>query len=190
AEVPAALERIVMRALEKRRDRRYANARDMRQDLLEAARELGGSALPEDDLAKLMQRLFAERIEQKSEMLRQVRVGRMPPSLVAAEVDEDVELPSVVGDVPTRVVPAPPPARRAWSRALLALGGAAVVAGAIASRRTEPLAAVSGLSAVAAQARPAPAPPKAPEVVVRIETTPPGASVMIGDELRGETPLD
>jgi len=94
---PEVLEPICARALARDRLERYANALEMRRDLVAAIRKMGGAdggAGEEERLAVLMARLFADRIEEKREMLRhapQAAIGRLP----AAEVDAHVELPAV-----------------------------------------------------------------------------------------------
>jgi serine/threonine-protein kinase len=91
---PEALERVVMRALARRREDRYASCADMRRDLGAVLRDLHAET-PEDDLARLMERIFADRIEEKTEMLRGVGAPSGVSRLVAAEADAGFELPSI-----------------------------------------------------------------------------------------------
>jgi hypothetical protein len=49
--------------------------------------------MPEEDLGRLMKRLFGDRIAEKAEMLKQVRAGSAMPSLPAADADSTVEVP-------------------------------------------------------------------------------------------------
>ncbi len=93
---PEALSRVVMRALSRSRRRRYQTALEMRQDLLAVARELSPSLTPEDDLAALMRRLFADRMQEKADTLRRVQQGTTVARLPDNDADLEVELPIVV----------------------------------------------------------------------------------------------
>jgi serine/threonine-protein kinase len=97
-EIPPALEAVVMRALARRREDRFDTAADMRRELLSVMRTLGGDEAPEEALARTMSELFAERIEDKREMLRRCRSGSGPTHVPAAEVHTEVELPVVADD--------------------------------------------------------------------------------------------
>jgi serine/threonine-protein kinase len=95
AACPKALDLICLRALARDPGQRYATAADMRQDLLTAMRATGGEGLPEDRLAETMLRIFADRKQEKEEMLRRVREGDRPTGLPSAEADDAVEIPAV-----------------------------------------------------------------------------------------------
>ncbi len=196
---PPALEKVVMKALARRREDRYQTAQEMRRDLLTAARTLGASELPEEALSKLMQRLFAERIEEKEDMLRRFRGGTAPTHIPVAEADEDVDLPSVVEDLSTihtsADVMAPSErsgSARRWLAPLVAAVVVAIVAAVVVGQRmSAPVAAASAPAAVSAEPPPA-ASSAAPavSVVLRIETTPPGAKVVVAGKPEGETPVE
>ncbi len=87
---PLALETVIMRALSKKPDDRYATAAEMRKDLLEIARVLSS---PVESLAERMQRLFPERIAEKNELLRMVRDGDQVAHMPEGEVEESVKVP-------------------------------------------------------------------------------------------------
>lgn len=94
---PTELERICLRALARDRRDRYETALDLRRDLLTACRQPSSSSstsdrLPEEALASLMARLFAERRAEKLEMLRRFKDGSVPTTMPAQEVDEQVDL--------------------------------------------------------------------------------------------------
>jgi serine/threonine protein kinase len=90
APIPAALESVVMKALARDREQRHASANDLRRELIAAARGIGGEQDESAKLAELMRALFPDRIAQKEEMLRRVRVGDAITSVPTAEVDVDL----------------------------------------------------------------------------------------------------
>ena len=69
--VPGAMDRVVMRALEREPSRRYATARDMSRELMEVVRE-GGEPTGLGDLAEWMKPLFAESQSEQLELVRTV----------------------------------------------------------------------------------------------------------------------
>ena len=95
---PPELERICLKALQKDPDDRYATAMEMRRELLAVAAELNKGKTPSASIAKVMRKLFAGRIDQKSEMLRAVRSGEDVPSRTLAVEEQSVELPVVAND--------------------------------------------------------------------------------------------
>ncbi|MCA9599422.1 MAG: serine/threonine protein kinase [Myxococcales bacterium] len=201
---PPVLENVVMKALSRRRDDRYQTAQEMRRELLSAARQLGTTELPEEQLSAVMHRVFAERIEEKEDMLRRFHVGSAPTKIPVAEADEDVDLPSVVEDLSTIhtstdvAASTPKPAPRRFLAPLvaaaLAAGVAVFVVGRQVSNAPAPEPAVS-LPAPVASAPPPPAassaaPAEAATVVLRIETTPSGARVSIPGSPPTTTPAE
>jgi hypothetical protein len=111
---PPVLEKIMLRALERDREKRYPTAQAMRRDLLAAAREMSADVAPEERLASVMQRLFADRAAEKSAMLRRVEAGAAIDDIPAPETDGSIEIPMAV-DV--RSVPPPAPNAAAVSAA-------------------------------------------------------------------------
>lgn len=139
APLPPALEAVILRALERNRDARFASAAEMRRALGEAAVTYESPAVPEEALAQLMRRLFADRIEEKREMLRRVRAGSLLSAVPSADIDIDVELPTIEGaHIPLQgprsgeVASEPEPRAPRRRTALLALLAAIVVGGAMA----------------------------------------------------------
>ncbi|HZO17028.1 MAG TPA: serine/threonine-protein kinase, partial [Polyangiaceae bacterium] len=175
---PKALEAICMRALARRPADRYATAADMRRDLVKA--ELGGAGLPEEALASLMQRIFRDRIEEKREMLRRVRSGSGVTRIPPAETDYDVDLPMVDGGSTIRSSPRP---RRLGWMALLLLPVAALVAWNLPkSQRAE-----RAFEIPVTVSAPV---PEHGDVVLHVETKPPGATILVNEIERGTTPGD
>jgi eukaryotic-like serine/threonine-protein kinase len=214
ADYPEILEDICMKALSRDKDKRYQTAKAMQDDLEAAVQLLLGRTDARMELAYHLERLFADRIEEKRKMLHDVRSGTEMPSLPSVEVDESVVVPQVSQYTKTPVsgiAPMPPPAPRtsrgiAAALALLAvLAIAAVVAiprvigdDATATPPAPPpppieTAAVTPEPAPAPSPPPSgdPAPPTAPsEVVIRIESRPKGATVFVDGEDKGKAPVD
>ncbi len=186
--VPAALDAVCLRALERDPARRYATALELRRALLDWLHGASPSLLPEEGLAALMAQLFSDRIAGKQSVVASLREGVTPAAVPPGEPDLEVELPSVIDATPpTKAVPPPRPRRAPW----LALGGTMLLASAAGvwvalprpAAEPPPLAAPPS---VAEQAAPAPTPAK---VSLFIESTPAGATVLLGGVVRGETPL-
>lgn len=89
---PAELERICLRALDRDPDKRYSNAADMRRDLVEVSKSLGFQGIPEEALASQMAEVFADRIEEKKDMLRRVRSGSALSHIPSPEVTSEMSL--------------------------------------------------------------------------------------------------
>jgi len=189
---PRALEEVILRALAKIPEERYATAADMRRDLLAFARAFPA---PVEAVAERMQRWFPERIAEKEEMLRRVRAGDAITRVPAGEVDEDVRVPAV----PDRTESASSRTRRR-SRAVVAgaVAGAALLASAAALALrggstptvTSSAPSSSALATDAAVSASPPAPSAARDVVVHVESRPPGAVVLADGVPRGATPVD
>ncbi|MBN8615629.1 MAG: serine/threonine protein kinase [Deltaproteobacteria bacterium] len=94
-ELPRELDAIVMRALARGLDQRYASAAEMRADLVSFVSAQRTARPPDVELAALMQRLFEERIQEKRDMLRRVSAGSHLTHVPQAEVDVAVDLGAV-----------------------------------------------------------------------------------------------
>ncbi len=202
------LDGVIMQALCRRREDRHQTAQAMRTALLAAARQLQLSDVPEDELSRLMQRLFANRILQKQDMLRRFQAGSTLDDIPLAETDEHVELPTIMGDMPTSSVSAVPRSSRRWAApallVLAALGTGFAVARLAAEDET--MTAVVPAAPTLAAA-PAPGPTSAgsrrsgsqsggsqsrarAKVLIQVQTTPKGATVTVEGRRYGVTPLD
>ena len=84
-DLPVAFDAIVMRALARNPAERYESAAAMRRDLLSALRGIPGDELPEEELAHLMRKLFADRIGRQQEVLRRMRSGQEVTDVPSAE---------------------------------------------------------------------------------------------------------
>lgn len=199
---PAWLEAIVLRALSHRPADRFASAAEMRRQLLVA---IHGAAPPGghgDALGALMREVFADRLEEKREMLRRVRaggrVGFVPlddptvpeeiPMVVDLEVpdaslESSAETPmSVEVPISSPLPPGPEQAGRGrgrWIMAAVFFAVAAVGAFWLATRGFP----------VSRSSRHTGA-PVASEVTIHVATSPPGATVLLGGAAQGVTPLD
>jgi serine/threonine protein kinase len=201
---PPALEAICMRALERRREDRYATAAEMRKDLLGVLASSvppAGAPLVEEELSALMRRVFSDRMAEKQEMLRRVRSGTTLTSLPIAEVDEANDVPAIDEGSSTRSTFTTPTPRRAGRLGRsLAIGASVAIAAAVlystyrasdgrsrqaATESGDPPAAISG-----ATSAPAPMAAAVPDVVVHIETVPSGATLIVGGKEQGVTPSE
>jgi serine/threonine-protein kinase len=189
---PPALERIVMRALEKDPERRYQNARDMQADLEAFARDekIASSAV---GLADWMAMLFAEKIEEQKHVMQDAkRMADVVASQhsLAPMSDPGASLYSInnmgtnTGAVSTmlRADTVPPPTRPRygmWALVLLGLGG--LGAGAFIVTRPPAPPATTEASATASSA---PAEPDAKKGSVTVRSEPSGAYVRVAGELQ------
>jgi hypothetical protein len=215
--IPPVIEHVVMRALTRDPDERYSSAAEMRRELLEAMRAMGASVEPEEALAYLMQTLFQDRIAVKHDMLHRVRTGNELAQVPNAEVDDTVEIPDiehVISSARSRFESGfAAPGTDAYAVELKKARGRVIK---VVALTTFCLAAIgafliwwnlprldgaemhTGASAllvpesVYAQPRviaPTPAPEPA-QVLVKLTSVPDGASVIIGGEERGKTPIE
>jgi hypothetical protein len=171
-DAPPELERIAAKALARDRDARYESAAAFRRDLLAFARTLDTAELPDEELSRCMQRLFADRIADKSEMLRRVRAGQAPLKLVGGDSTGGgpAGAPGLTPEVSTgtaspqvQVIPVAEPTKPKRSSAWLvgagiALLGAGLVGGvAITRRGADESSPSAGATHAADVAEPAPA---------------------------------
>jgi serine/threonine-protein kinase len=210
ADYPPALEAICMRALERRRSARYETAADMRRDLLAAIHTLGVDRLPEEMLAKQMRVAFADRIEEKRELLRRVQSGSGVSHIPVSEADETVDLPGVTGHVgavgTSSGYSAPRETRKSARLGQVGVTVGLVIVGSFAlywarhpsmfrphAEAASPSAAPVESSLASVAPPPADvgsAAPRKTVVIVHIETAPPGATVMVAGRDAGTTPAD
>lgn len=210
---PASLEAVIMKALAKRREDRYQSALDMRRDLLEVSRELNGDKIPEESLARVMHKLFVDRIEQKHSLLSRIRAGNDVTTVPAAEVDSSVELPAAgfsedlqsssavsIHSTSLAVARSRPKAIYGIVAAALVMGVGLFAGGLAWEQHSAAQAAHAAADAAQAPAPPnaptpaepaiPPAPPAEPDKVsVALESQPPGARVYLNGRPRGETPV-
>jgi eukaryotic-like serine/threonine-protein kinase len=201
ASVPEVLDRIVMRALERDPDERYRTANEMRRELVNAIHAIAPDAAPGDELARAMQTAFRERIEEKREMLRRIASGGGITHVPKAdelddELDEEPE--ASPGDKSAVTTRSSSKSRRGGSRALVLAAssvlvlGATAVAIAIAWPDAKPPSSAPP-AYVQAPPREAPRAPNEPApttVVVRVETIPAGARLVVDGNERGTTPIE
>lgn len=206
---PARLEEICLRALATDPAERYPTAADMRRDLVFLTRELSSERLPSETLARTMQELFASRVEEKRRVLESVKARTAIGAVPAAEVDVAVDIPAVeveeVDARPTRAFD--PPRRRsrtaltvaAWLVAVGVLATAVALFGpgdgATADDEVADDEVATDVTPSAAHPEPAAEAPiersESPAtVLLRIESTPAGAAIVIDGEPRGETPAE
>lgn len=174
---PAALAAVVRRALLRDRAQRFESAQAMEQALRSALAEQ--ETHPRAALAALMRALFAERIEDKAEMLRTLRMGEGTPAVAEAETRLEVTVPTAapalaVGSSDDTASGSEAP------RSLLGVAAALVAVVALAAGGTL----VAGDAVAVAETA------TLPEwITVHVETTPPGVEVRLRGEVVGTTPL-
>jgi serine/threonine-protein kinase len=183
---PLGLEQIVMRALEKDRDRRYQSAREMQADLEAFVRD---AKLPVSSiaLAEFMKMLFEEKLQAQKEALMQ---GRQLAEIIAQEIVHSEKTGTGIdsgrfsshntstgsGAIATGTVP--PPAKSAkWPFVAIPLVAIAAAGAAFAlkGKKEEPTVAAEPVEKTAVS--------KASLVV---KSDPPGAHIWINGEVRAE----
>ena len=136
---PEALEAICLRALESEPDARYPTALEMRRELVAFVRSCALPHEPGEEMSRLMNDVFADRVTEKREILRRVRAGSEVSHVPAGEIDEGIELAQVpesteVSASHTRTdVVAGAPRTSSRARRTLLLGGALITATTVAS---------------------------------------------------------
>lgn len=196
-EYPMGLEPVCLRALEIDPASRYARASDMRADILRALAS-DGQLDGTDALATLMQRVFAERIAEKGDIVARIRKGSTIDHVPVAETDVTIEMKSVH----VAMSEGPPREPRRPRRAPVAYTVAAVVAIAAAVamfRMVAPGARVMTDGPIRETALPADAMAPLPSVSAHpmpdmvnltVETKPSGATVLVDGVERGLSPMD
>jgi eukaryotic-like serine/threonine-protein kinase len=177
--LPAALDAVCLKALAAKQEERYADAAELRRDLLKAARELPLDGPADEALAKVMRELFeSERAKKEALVLEGGPVAPDAPTPVEPSLQPKSKLPYAVA-------------------AVLALGLIAVAAIAL---RPAPAPPPPPPEPIAKQEPPPPAPVPSPEpapapepskhVKVEVQTVPAGAEVRINQRVMGRTPLE
>ncbi len=199
---PVLLEAIVMRALARPVDERFASAEELRRELIGFLRTTMNVGLHEEALAQRMRELFADRLERKSELLSRLQQGSAPRELPIPEVDLQVE-PPVVQPVqaagPSLTAPAissvtQTPGRASWLFFGVAAGLAVTVGGVGLLRKSAPAEAQKTgvvLDSAASSARTAEPPtltPVASAITLEVVSTPPGAHLFLGTKDLGVAP--
>ncbi|HTR53542.1 MAG TPA: serine/threonine-protein kinase [Kofleriaceae bacterium] len=185
---PEQLERVVLRALARDKERRFGSALELRDELLAAIGALG-IADPQRELAGAMAQLFAERIAEKRQLVKWVRLGSdVAGHVPAGEVDENIEVPQAMAhtetEAPLPSMPAHPRRGRAWIvlGLVTCLAAAAMLWWYLQQRDDAPVA-----SPAVEPPPPAPAPPAG--FTLHVDSSPPGASLFIDGKLAGTTPF-
>jgi serine/threonine protein kinase len=183
---PPLLEKIVMRALEKDRDKRYQSSREMQADLEAFVRD---AKLPVSSiaLAEFMKGLFEEKLAAQKEALMQ---GRQLADIISQEIVHSEHtmtgidsgrfssqsISTATGAVGVGSVPPPAKSNAKWAFAAVAVTAVAVAGAVVATRKTE---------------KPVVAQEKAPEPVIAkaalvVTSEPVGAHIWINGEVRAE----
>ncbi|MBL8743488.1 MAG: serine/threonine protein kinase, partial [Myxococcales bacterium] len=92
---PPELEAVTLKALERDREDRYRTADEMRRALIAYLRTTEHVGMHQEALAARMRELFADRLELKHALMRNVRTGRDVEAIPPPEVDLGVAVPVV-----------------------------------------------------------------------------------------------
>lgn len=187
---PPALKPIVLRALARQREDRYATAQDLRADLLMAMREIDDTRDPRRALAEVMSREFSERVSEKRELLKRVVAGGSAPKAVpVAEVDASVEIPVITALSATmHTGPDAKSPRRRVAFIALAMASSALVAAVLALELRRPPGELTATQVAPPPEKPAPA-EAAPRVTLEVASSPAGALVTADGQAHGRTPV-
>jgi serine/threonine-protein kinase len=201
--IPPELDRIVLVALARDPQERFATAAEMARQLQLFARAAEPGALFDEQAAALMQELFSDRRAEKAELLRRVRVGAPVDTLPEAEVDHTVVLADVAPaaqaappespvTLPMVPVPRTTPRRSRWGWAILGLagGGAVLAAAGASSYRSAHRGAAPPLPTVAPAPLPSAEASDAKEIRLSVDTDPPGCDVIVDGTRRGTSPME
>ena len=198
------LEALVMRALSRHPSERPVSAGEFRRELLAVQREIDPKGTAPERLVAIMARVFGDRIAEKRELLRRVRVGDVVTNIPSAEIDIDVRVEETQLAVSADAPRATPMRARIPIAVAMIMLFLVVATGTLAlgvghtptapagepgpSRDPAPPSVVPPVIAPEPEAR-APADATPTEVSVQIESTPAGAQVLDADGLvLGETP--
>ena len=196
ANYPPALERIVMRALEKDRDERYQNAREMQSDLETFIRD-ERVAVSTVALNEFMQGLFEEKLASQKEALLQGKAlaeiidaqTEDPPPTSQSELDlagrssqqSILSMPAASRTVTEVSANRPSKSALPWIiAAVVMVGAVGVGAGLLYVKHKKDV--------LASQLPPVTLPvvPAVPHGSIAIDSDPPGASIWINGDLRSE----
>lgn len=103
-DIDPELERIVMKALARSAEDRYATAAAMRRDLVALERRIAAEWLPEEELAAVMQDLFEARIAEKRDMLVRVEEGQAVTRVVGGDTERSASAPQLPTEIITGTV--------------------------------------------------------------------------------------
>ena len=206
ADVPEALERICLKALAKDRNDRYATAADMRRELLAAIRTIHVEEEPRETLAELMKSSFTQRVIDKEEMLRKLRLGGRNIPIPEHQTDTfDEQVPTEIyptdvyptelaSEVAPRVSTHPISPAKVWAVAGAAIAAGCLLAFAFHARGTRPAVAAATSESPITSSAPSASGPLLDfpddSVVVHVESAPAGSHVFLHDQDQGVTPLD
>jgi serine/threonine-protein kinase len=177
---PKALERIVMRALAKRREDRYQTAREMQADLEAFVRE---DRIPVSTVALThwMQMLFEEKLAQQNEALQDIK---QLADVIASQHTQYDPTATITGTlaapVLTQTIVEPP---RRSSAPLIAGISVAVVAAAAVFLALRPPGGAGGAASATTVSTSA---PEAAKGSVDITSDPPGCAIWVNGDLRQE----
>jgi serine/threonine-protein kinase len=193
---PAALERVVMKALAKKREDRYQSAREMQGDLEAFVRE-ERMPVSQVSLTRWMQSLFEEKLAQQKEALQDIK--QLADIIAAQQVERgslyEGTLTTGSGMMSAAGSSSSIPAHQRKSTVGAAVLGLAVMAlgvgGFLYMKRTEALAEeqarVAAAAAGAQQAPPGVAAVPAPKGSLEITSKPDGCAIWVNGDLRPET---
>ncbi|MEW5741158.1 MAG: serine/threonine-protein kinase [Myxococcota bacterium] len=198
ADVPAALEDIVMKALVRKKEARFQSAREL-HDALEEWLRTTGAAASSNDVGDYLRTVFARRIHERRELIEAAMKAELTPNSAKSFAElAKAKGPDTGATSRSRAKTALPPERR---RPLALVGGVvavlvlAVVLGVLLTRPALPEDAdgegrKSKLLDTPPELTVKPPVVEAPQsTVLVIDTVPRGATVTLDGKLRGEAPI-
>lgn len=190
ADVPAGLEPIIMKALARKKDQRFSNAREL-HEALEAWLQAQGKRVGAGDIADYMRAVFARRIHERRQLIEAAITADLTPSSAKHLSEMAARQRGDTGSKSSSHSSTGPGAHGTPRAALVALVVLSVIVLALGVAIYRRLTGVPEepppVAKKAPPVKPLQQPPPAPPVLV-VDTKPAGATLTVNGEPQGKSP--